>query len=31
MPDGDINKVKNAVQRVGELVEKYSGGRGRAN
>ncbi len=27
MPDGDLDKVKNAVQRVGELVEKYCGGK----
>lgn len=27
MPDGDLEKVKNAVQRVGELVEKYCGGK----
>lgn len=26
MPDGDIDKVRNAVQKVGELVEKYCGG-----
>lgn len=27
MPNGDMDKVKNAVQKVGELVEKYCGGK----
>ncbi len=27
MPNGDLDKVKNAVLRVGELIEKYCGGK----